>query len=330
MGESIKIDTISALIVAYQRPQNVEKIILKLIDSGIVDIYVSLDYPSDPNLASLDRFEEIVSVVQRFAVNPKLKIKLATFSRNVGCGVAVTLACDWFFESTKLGIILEDDCIPTSGFVEYASYALAQVVNVSDLFVFSGSRLDKVASKELAWELNTFPVFWGWGTTAEKWKYLSAEMRKPLPILRNYPEPFSYKSTYWRAGSRRAKEGFVDAWDTVVSELFFRMDLKNLTPRQSFIQNVGDDAVATHKMIGLSGLQKPVENFDRPMHLPVFDLGRSEKCGKELYGYSFRHYLSTLITKVLDRSINSKTAREPLVERLKECNSYYSEMVLCE
>ena len=207
MWQAAEIEEISALVIAYQRPNNVEEILYRVADAGIRNIYVSLDYPRMPNSESLQRREAIIKLVEKFASNPKLHVRLSTFSQNVGCGVAVTTSCDWFFDSVNLGVVIEDDCIPTPGFFTYMRSALLGLNTSEDLFIVSGSRLHPPSRDGVEWELNCFPIFWGWGSTSTKWKQLSAQIKEPLPQFWNYPSPLSIQSIYWRAGSRRRASG---------------------------------------------------------------------------------------------------------------------------
>lgn len=326
MWHPVKIEEISALLIAYQRPDNIEMILSKVVDAGIKDIFVSLDYPRFPDSDSLHRREEIIRVVERFAANPNLSIRISAFSRNVGCGVAVTTACDWFFDSVNLGVVLEDDCIPSSGFFSYMQFALAGLNFIDDLYIASGSRLHPYPTIGVEWELNCSPVFWGWGSSSNKWKFLSTEIKLPLPRIRKYPSPLTIPSFYWRAGSRRVREGFVDTWDTLISELFHRLNLRNLSPSRSLVQNIGDDEYATHEMSYLPTLPVASEIFDAPNSVPIFSSADSAECGIFLYKYRARHIVTTSLTKVLDRTIRTHQSSNPFVYRLVDGFDHYTEL----
>jgi hypothetical protein len=325
MLQAVEISGISALLIAYQRPDNVEKILSEVVRAGISDIFVSLDYPRIVSVESLQRRDEVIKVVHRFASDPSLRIKLSVFSQNVGCGVAVTTACDWFFNSVTHGLVLEDDCIPTSGFFSFMQFALNQLESNDDLYVASGSRLHPSIEDGTRWELNTFPVFWGWGSSAPKWKYMSLQMREPLPPLKRYPKPFSIRSVYWRAGSRRVREGYVDTWDTVISELFHRLELRNLSPSKSLVKNVGNDQHATHQMSQLAKLPVASQDFLKPSAEPIFSFLKNTICGRYLYNYRVRHIFTTAFTRFLDRTIRASEVNIPFVLRLNSSTEFYSE-----
>lgn len=329
MWKAAEIEELSALVITYQRPENVEEILSRVVAAGIRDIYVSLDYPRVLNSETSHRREQIIELVEKFSLNPTLQIRLSTFSQNVGCGVAVTTACDWFFNSVKLGVVIEDDCIPTPGFFSYMKLALAGLDDLENTYIASGSRLHPLVEDSAEWELNRFPIFWGWGSTSIKWKQLSAQIKEPLPLFREYPSPFSTQSFYWRAGSRRVREGFVDTWDTLISELFYRRKYYNVSPSLSLVQNIGNDEHATHKMNYLSSLPHASETFNFPMSPPLFEALNNEKCGRFLYRYNPRHILTTSLTKIFDRTLRFHISSKPFSDRIKDASEIFTESKVC-
>ena len=222
-------------------------------------------------------------------------------------------------------MVIEDDCIPTPGFFSYMRLALVRMGDSDDSYVASGTRLHPPAADGVEWELNSFPIFWGWGSNSAKWKQLSKLIREPLPSFSEYPSPFSVQSFYWRAGSRRVREGYVDTWDTLVSEIFYRKKFKNLSPSNSLVQNIGNDEHATHNMNHLSNLPDVHEGFNFPNALPLFEASKNEDCGKFLYRYSGRHILTTFLTRILDRTFRFHYPVKPFAVRLKVASGFYTE-----
>ena len=324
----IEADALSALVIAYQRPENVSTIIKKIVNSGIKRISVALDYPRIPDLNSIARHKAILEVVNDFASDKSLEFKILEFSQNVGCGVAVTTACDWFFEENQFGIVLEDDCIPTPGFFEYQRHAINQLSINPEIFVISGTRLHKAGDQSNGWELNNYPVFWGWGSSSDRWKFISTQIRKALPRAYRSRGAFSVESQYWRAGSRRVRNGFVDTWDTVVSEIFHRFNLKNLSPAVTYIENIGNDAHATHDMSKLRNTLGASEIFDLPEKIPTYSSHENKRCAKYLYGINPRHYLTTNLTRILDSCFKSRLIGLPFNLRLERARNLYTVSII--
>jgi len=195
---------------------------------------------------------------------------------------------------------------------------------VADIYVASGSRLHPYFEDGTQWELNTFPIFWGWGSSADKWKCISSQMRQTLPPLRRYPKSFSVRSVYWRAGSRRVREGYVDTWDTIISELFHRLSLRNLSPSKSLVKNVGNDQHATHEMSYLQRLPSASQIFLEPLAEPLFSAVNNKICGRYLYNYSVRHIFTTALTRLLDHTIRAPRSSISFVQRLESSTEIYT------
>ncbi len=52
------------------------------------------------------------------------KVKTLFRKKNLGCGKAVSQAITWFFKNEEMGIILEDDCLPSQSFFPFCEELL--------------------------------------------------------------------------------------------------------------------------------------------------------------------------------------------------------------
>ena len=66
--------------------------------------------------------KETVNEVRNYLLSEidwSCKLKTLFRDENLGCGKAVSSAITWFFENVEMGIILEDDCLPSDSFFMY-------------------------------------------------------------------------------------------------------------------------------------------------------------------------------------------------------------------
>ena len=99
---------IPVLIIGFNRPDKMEKLLDTLLKLGVRDVFVSLDGPRN----SLDKVQ---CEATRFRVEDFSKdfnMRLVWRDYNLGCNLGVVAALDWFFEHNSFGIVLEDDCLP--------------------------------------------------------------------------------------------------------------------------------------------------------------------------------------------------------------------------
>jgi hypothetical protein len=57
---------------------------------------------------------------------------------NLGCKNAVSGGINWFFSHEEMGIILEDDCLPSASFFDYATQLLQRYRHDNRIWMISG------------------------------------------------------------------------------------------------------------------------------------------------------------------------------------------------
>jgi len=302
------------LLIAYRRSENTLNIISRCIEYGATNIYVVID-----GSKGIDPTESRDITATRVAVESAQKkfpgrITLHVRTQNVGCAASVLSACDWFFTHEEFGIILEDDCIPSSGFFTLVSSAKTIINQIPDVWLVCGTQF---APKELMrkpWILSSYALIWGWGTSREKWRDIRQALLSEEPtLIKSTSSPTEFD--YWKAGSRRAREGFVDVWDTVLLYQMIKRNALAILPKVSQVSNVGNDAAATHTIETTQWLNRMTEDFEVPSMPPE----RCEKTDKWLrkyfYKISLRHRVSTKITFLRDLLVGHPSSERTLIAR---------------
>ena len=102
------------LIINFNRPDKTEKIlnILRLVKPR--KLYLSIDGPRKKNIKDKIQIKKIKKQFQ--SINWNCEIKKKYSNKNNGMKTNVINSVSWFFKNEKMGIILEDDCIPSKSF----------------------------------------------------------------------------------------------------------------------------------------------------------------------------------------------------------------------
>lgn len=289
------------LIVAYQRPDSLNKI-LRGLPVFVDEVFISVDYPKDFTIESSARFLEIITLVSEFDKNFEGKVNLHTRTENVGCSAAVVSSCDWFFSRVNYGAILEDDCIPSDDFFELVIGAEEYVVAESKILLVCGHQ---VVPKDIlgdSWALSRFPLIWGWGTSASKW-----EVMKSLIVAGEFTgsNPGNVEIdlktfSFFQAGARRSQHGYMDAWDAPLAFGMIANDYKAILSPRNLISNVGSDSVAVHTSGKSRWLNTSVETITFDYLPPVESRAMEEWLVRNYYKIRIRHLLTTKITLLLD------------------------------
>ena len=112
------------LLILWIRPHLLERQIVHLRQSRVPKVYVSIDGPREDNSTDVELIERTISEVHRL-IDWDCEIYIRKNEKNQGgCKHAVINAINWVFSIEKAAIILEDDCIPTSKFLDFASKML--------------------------------------------------------------------------------------------------------------------------------------------------------------------------------------------------------------
>lgn len=310
------------LIIGYQRPENIKRIIETCVSAGIEKIYLSVDFPKSDDINSLEKYKALLSI-RDFFKHASPTIEINTYTSNLGCSAHVLSACDWVFSNEDYVIILEDDCLPSLDFFIFCSFYFSIESQFENLVLASGSQFapntcgldDAVFSK--------YALIWGWATTRKNWRKIRLGVTDSQIYgwgLRDWDE----ESVYWKEGSRRARAGFVDAWDTPLVNFIVQSGFFTLAPRNNLVSNVGDDYVATHTNSGSDWLRKETGTFKVSSSSKlVFDLENDDYLKREFYRIRKRHLISTRFTRLKD--LLSSQERISLSEAVKKASQFQVE-----
>jgi hypothetical protein len=236
------------LVIAFNRPESTRKVIDALIASGVREIYYAVDGPR------LGVNEDIfrVSQVRELETDYKASLKFIPLFReeNLGCRLAVTGALNWFFSQVEFGIVLEDDCVPTTDFLVFASRMLQKYQNDKTVMHVGGSSyLGERINYPYNHYFSSLHEVWGWATWARAWKYFeldpgegSSEEEKLLI------EHFKSKhvSKWFKSYLRQARVGTPSVWSTQWSLSLIRNKGVAVNPINNLVKNIGFTKDSTH------------------------------------------------------------------------------------
>jgi hypothetical protein len=303
----------AALIITYRRFSHLEKLVDLCLQAGISRIYIS----SDGSKSHLDR-DAVIAVRQELSRICDLhagKIIVNLRTQNLGAAVNVLSACDWVFSKENFAVVLEDDCIPSKDFFSFVSDYKDTLLIDKDLYLICGTQFAPTNITNNLTSKSIYPMVWGWATSRDRWVTLTTHM-----LSKNFSRFRFFKltnndKTFWRAGARRAFEGYVDAWDIPMVKAIRDLNGKVLVPGSNLISNVGGDEHATHTFSGSKWLYGKIEPYFSNDEKVYENEGLDDWIKKSIYGIRMRHQLSTRATFLIDRLSVNRTKKKPLLER---------------
>jgi hypothetical protein len=171
-------------------------------------------------------------------------------NQNLGCKQAISSAITWFFEREEKGVILEDDCVPSLQFFDFAEKMLDYCKDDPKVFAVQGNCF---SAEDLGYSYYYSRNFfmWGWATWADRWR----AVRFDTPfltelagsrLLAKWPSKDSDVSAYWREILDRQIGGNFDSWGYPTTFNIFARQQVNVTPAVNLVRNIGFDSRATH------------------------------------------------------------------------------------
>jgi hypothetical protein len=309
--------TLPVLIIAFKRHENLRKILEICKANNVPSIYISIDGPIKKEQLHLDVQKSMIDIAKNFANNnAQIKMNLREIDSNVGCAVSVLSACDWIFRNENSAIILEDDCIPSSDFFEFASSSIPLISSDEKIWLSCGSQFAPLETTLDQWFLSRYALIWGWATTKAKWQQIldsiyegNFKYNKQLSLKENL---------YWKAGSTRAQLGHVDVWDTILVQQMISNNRYAILPKNNLVTNIGNDVHATHTHQDSGQLNLSSGSFHEPLGFPKNQILIDNWLRNNVYHIKRRHVCSTRITAFRDSILNRFRPRITLSERLKK------------
>lgn len=302
---------VPVLLLSYNRPEKLKKVIESLRSAGMRNIYLWSDGPksgSRQDKAKVMQCRELG--LKQISWGCQLKVLFAR--QNHGCRAGVTRALDWFFSTVDEGIILEDDCVPNQDFFPYCATLLEKYRKHDEVMCISGDNsAGLLFSHGASYSFTRYPMVWGWATWRRAWAQNDAKLSN-WSSMRSDREA---RRRIWPRRKERAmwkslldgilEEQKPDTWDYIWS---FTIQVSRglaIVPRVNLISNIGFDPEATHT--------KYLD--DRRANRPTFDLREfrhpefqerdmyveNQILGEQLYRTSSRtrRYLELILGKTL-------------------------------
>lgn len=304
---------IPVLVTSFIRPVFIQNIINIIEKRSDIDLFFASDGPRN----SYDDFkiQECLNVLKQ----SKLKINhqnTLIHNRNYGTKLGLIKSIDWFLSKNKLGIILEDDCQPNNQFFDVIYDGLQRYRNSSSYMMISGSDFLPACMNEStsSFRESNFPMVWGWGSWADKWRYyqlnipdikiIVEKMANKLFGPKNSLDKLFFVDTF-RMRFSEVVCGKINTWDYSLMASAWRNDLVCLQTNYNMIINMGFGVDAAHTS-GKKPEWVPTHFRHHPNQkqghsVDLEDLTYEKWILKNVYNCRLNEFVKTQIKRCLER-----------------------------
>lgn len=152
----------AVLFLVFNRPDTTKQVFEAIRKAKPPRLYVAAD---GPRLNRAGEEEKVKAVREYLMDNIDWSCEVKTLFRqeNLGCKYAVSGAITWFFEHEEMGIILEDDCLPSQSFFWFCEELLNRYNNDTRIFLISGfNSINKWKNNSFDYLFSYYGSIWGW------------------------------------------------------------------------------------------------------------------------------------------------------------------------
>jgi hypothetical protein len=262
-------DSEPLLLIAFNRPDHLERLIDRLKETQPTRIFLAVDGPRAGHPTDSDRVARTRALVSH--IDWPCEVRTLFQESNLGCGEGVSAAISWFFSQVERGIILEDDILPQSSLFGFCSELLQTYENDSRVLAISGCNF--VPPEELEFDapyrFSRVPHIWGWATWKRAWALHDLNIegwRTALPERRLLRQ-MGYSPAgflYWRTNFDMMARHAIDTWDFQLVFAGMANQALTATSNVNLVDNIGWGEESTHTADKPTYLRQSEQ-----IHLPV-------------------------------------------------------------
>lgn len=212
-------------------------------------LYIAADGPKPKKSDDLQLCESARKSILD-AIDWDCDVRTLFQDRNLGCGMGVYTAIDWFFQTEEMGIIMEDDCVAQASFFRYIEVLLNRYSDDNRVGMIAGFNPIDTFSSDFSYCFSKYKVCWGWATWRRAWKNMDFSLKwMETSQCDSIYENMGYRSedVYdWKYKLKKIKCNAVDTWDW---QWFFSLASQNqlcIFPSVNLVSNIGFGKGATH------------------------------------------------------------------------------------
>jgi len=286
------------LFVVFNKVDTTKEVFYAIREAKPKKLYLASDQGRIADAQERKSVQEIRDFILN-KIDWDCQVETLFHTENQGCRKALTQALNWFFEHEEMGIILEDDCVPSKSFFPYQQELLTRYKNDERIMCVSGiNMLEQKTYSNSSYFFSEVPLIWGWGSWRRAWNLQVEAIQNFMEIKKlNIPLTTDRKANrmWWKQISRNY-QGEIDTWDYLWSFTNLINNGLTIIPSKNLVKNIGLGHVsATHtKYRDESKIIEPKE-LHFPLSHPPF-IGSNTQYDKHLYQVNFN--LGNIFQKV--------------------------------
>ena len=254
--ENWKID-IPVLLIFFCRADKFEKVFEQVRIARPSKLYLYQDGPrNEEDKKGILKCREIAS-----KIDWECTVKTYYQEKNVGCDPSEYIAQKWMFEQEEMGIVLEDDDVPSQSFFPFCKELLEKYKDDERVNMICGMNNTGVSEHlDASYLFTTKGSCWGWAS----WKRVVMQWDENYPWLESEYDLQNLKGQRLKkheydmclSNVIRHKNSGRAHYETVGGMDLYLYNRLNIVPKYNMITNIGVGEETTHGAVDLRLLPK--------------------------------------------------------------------------
>ncbi|MCL2295428.1 MAG: nucleotide-diphospho-sugar transferase [Spirochaetes bacterium] len=240
---------IPILFLVFNRLDTTKQVFEEIRKAAPKKLYVASDGPRDNREGEKKKVEAVRDYVLN-SIDWNCELITLFLEKNLGCGKAVSNAITWFFENEEMGIILEDDCLPSQSFFPYCKELLGKYKNDTQIYHITGYNPLTSTKTPYSYYFARNQHCWGWATWKRAWKHYNFDITDLEVFIqtKKINKIFNRNADrdYWLNIFKKMEKHEIDTWDYQWTYSIFNNNGLCINPAENLITNIGFGPDATH------------------------------------------------------------------------------------
>ncbi len=229
-------------IVFFNRPELLKKTFGAIRASRPSKLFLIQDGPRDGNTSDLQKILTCREVVNE--IDWRCDVKTNYSDVNLGCGSRVYSGISWAFNYVDRLVIIEDDCVPSLSFIQFAEALLEKYKNDTRIDMISGmNNLTKWNKTPYDYFFAQTGSIWGWATWKRVWESVDYNFgfvkdKDAERLITRLYGPSLYKKSK-KMCSRLESGEKLSSWSLQRGMNMFLNSGLIIVPRNNLVSNIG-------------------------------------------------------------------------------------------
>ncbi|MCL1927419.1 MAG: nucleotide-diphospho-sugar transferase [Treponema sp.] len=300
------IDT-PVLFLVFNRLDTTKQVFKTIRNASPQKLYIASDGSRDDREGEKEKVKAVREYILS-SIDWDCEVNTLFREKNFGCGKAVSEAITWFFENEEMGIILEDDCLPSISFFYYCKELLEKYKDHSQIFHIAGYNPLTQTKIPYSYYFARLHHCWGWASWRRAWNYYKFDICDLDDFIAENKIDLIFKRTnekiFWLDIFKKMEQHKIDTWDYQWTYTIFNQNGLCINPSDNLVTNIGFGADATHTINKdpkhNNQARYEITEIVHPLNININNR-ILKKINKVVFGIHKRPFIKTKIKNILKK-----------------------------